>query len=292
MDFDKFSKNTIKLIDQEIKKILKNWRKEVGGINKDLLPLVDEFIKGCAGGKRIRGLLVVLGYRIAGSKSDSSPAKPDQNDRTGVKSDIYKIAAAYEIMHTAILVHDDVMDQSKLRRGEPSLYSALGGGRSGESQAICLGDVGFFLATKIIGETDFPDKNKIEALNFFSQIMIDTGVGQILDVLQIDPLTTTELKTARYTISGPLILGAILAGSNQSLIRWLKVFGENLGIAYQIQDDILDSEVKIWGGMDLAREKTKEYNAKALKALPFLTEDQKLRVLLEQLINCLVERKK
>lgn len=232
MDFEEFSKRTIEKIDKEIEDILTGWRIKSGKISKSLLSLVDEFIRGSKGGKRIRGMLVVLGYEITMKATGFRLQATEERE-------ILKIAAAYEIFHTAILAHDDVIDQSKLRRGQASLYQALGGNHYGISQAISLGDCGFFLASKVISEAQFPEQKKIKALQYFFKIMLDTGLGEMLDVSRGDVLTIMKLKTARYTIAGPLQLGAILAGASDELLGKLGGFGENLGLAFQIQDDIL-----------------------------------------------------
>jgi len=113
MDFENFSKETTRQINQEIKKLLVEWRSEVGKESKVLLPLVDKFIESCKGGKSLRGNLVVLGYEI-GREGTGYRVQ-------GTEKEIVKIAAAYEIFHSAILAHDDVIDQSSLRRGKPSL---------------------------------------------------------------------------------------------------------------------------------------------------------------------------
>lgn len=238
MDFAEFSKKTIEKIDKEIEDILTDWRIKSGKISKSLLPLVDEFIRGSKGGKRIRGMLVVLGYEL-GKQSTVYSLQSTAEDGKRKTENILKIAAAYEIFHTAILAHDDVIDQSKLRRGQASLYQALGGNHCGISQAISLGDCGFFLASRVISEAQFPEQKKVKALQFFFKVMLDTGLGEMLDVGRGDALTIMKLKTARYTIAGPLQLGAILAGAKEQLLRLLGDFGEGLGIAFQIQDDIL-----------------------------------------------------
>lgn len=223
MEFEEFKKSVTLQIEKQLKKFLRDWRSEVEKIDTKLLPLVDKFIAGCQGGKMIRGILVVLGNEIAGSKL----------------KEIYKIAASFEIFHNAILVHDDVIDQSPKRRGQPSLYQAIGSGHYGISQAISLGDAGFFLAIKIISESNFPAKEKNEALSWFAKTMLDTAAGEMLDIAKGDAFSIMKLKTARYSVSGPLILGAILGGGEQKLVRQLWEFGENLGVAFQIQDDIL-----------------------------------------------------
>lgn len=235
MEFEKFSKEASLQIEKELKLILKDWRKEVGKIDKTLLSLVDQFVLSCSGGKRIRGILVVLGYEI-GKQVTGYSGSPKEKI-TG--KEIFKVAAAYEIFHSAILAHDDVIDQSSKRRGKPSLYTALGGGHYGISQAISLGDAGFFLAIKIISESEFPAKEKNQAQSWFIQIILDTTLGEILDVEKGNVRSIMKLKTAEYSVSGPLVLGAILGGRGFMALGAIKEFGEYLGIAFQIQDDIL-----------------------------------------------------
>ena len=204
MDFEKFSRKTAEAVDKELKILLKKWRSDVLKIDKSLVSLVDQFTQANKGGKRIRGVLVVLGYELASVKGKAENVK--------LKNEIIKIAASYEIFHTAILAHDDIMDKSLTRRDQPSLFQALGGDHRGTSLAITLADAGFFLATKIMVESSFPEKKKNEALKYFSAVMLNTAMGQILDIELGDSIIVAKYKTAKYTISGPLVLGATLAG--------------------------------------------------------------------------------
>lgn len=232
MDFEKFLQAEAKKIKEVEQAHLQVWFNWLSKKVPSLKPHAKAFIKACAGGKKIRGALINLGYQIAGESSEA----------------ILDVAAAYEIFHTSILAHDDVIDQSPIRRGRPSLYRVLGGGHHGISQTISLGDLGFFLASKIISGSDFADKKKVLALEYFAKTTIDTALGEMLDVelpyldkkrQEKDVLVIMKYKTARYSVSSPLQLGAILAGGNQKLTKDLGVFGESLGIAFQIQDDIL-----------------------------------------------------
>lgn len=250
-------------LEDEIKRQLENWKKEVVKIDKSILPLADKFIKANEGGKRIRGRLVMLGSSVKGQASSK---------------EILKIAAAYEIFHTAILVHDDIIDKSTERRGRPSLYKAVG-----IPLAICLADAGFFLATRIISESNFPEKEKNNALKYFSNIMLDTAMGQIMDIEKADPLKVAKYKTAKYTVSGPLILGAILGGAASDQLDKLDKFGESLGIAFQIRDDILDKEERKNSLQELNL-----YKNKALEIIPQITKDKKMSKLLQQLVQDLV----
>lgn len=304
MEFKDFSKETVRQIDKALNRLLNEWRSEVGKINKSLLSVVDKFIKANEGGKRIRGVLVVLGYEIAKGR-DHLGGVPSTSLRATIRGDlgeIIKVAAAYEIFHTAILAHDDIIDQSLLRRNQSSLYQALGGDHKGVSLAISLADAGLFLAGKIISETNFPDKQKNEALKYFFSIILNTAMGQILEIEKGESLTVAKYKTAQYSVSGPLVLGAILAKSHlggvrahlrgDQLLKDLAKFGENLGIAFQIQDDILDSEVAWIGGSDCAKKAAEKYKNEAMKILPQITKDQKMSKILEQMAGYLVERNK
>jgi geranylgeranyl diphosphate synthase type I len=164
-------------------------------------------------------------------------------------TDILDVAIAFEYFQTAILAHDDIIDQSPLRRGKPTIYHELGNNHYGISQTICLGDIGFFIANQIISNAHFDDHLKVKALSCFNKVAMETGYGQMLDILlpntnkekhtTEDIFTIYKFKTGIYTISGPLRLGAILAGAEEPLLEKLDTFGIYLGIAFQIQDDIL-----------------------------------------------------
>lgn len=273
MDFKKYLDKAAAELNLEVKKILKEQLKEAEKTDKKLIPLLKAFIKSCEGGKGIRGMLVKLGFELVGGKS----------------KEIIKIGAAYEIMHSAVLIHDDIIDKSIMRRDKPSLHQALGGNHYGISQAISLSDYGFFLSYQIICRTKFPDDLKIRALSLFSKVMMDTGFGQMLDVMGEHSFTVMKLKTACYTVSGPLQVGALLGGANEKKIRILGDFGEDLGIAFQIRDDILDSEMK---GLNNAEKEVRKYRNRALKILPQISRESKMSKLLEQMAAFLTERDK
>ena len=124
MDFKNYLEVTAKNIDDELDEVLSNFLNEVKETNIKLLPFALGLLNSCRGGKRIRGVLVKLGYEIA------SPASG------GTRNDILRIGAAYEILHAGFLIHDDIMDESTKRRGQPSLYQSLGGDHQSISQTI------------------------------------------------------------------------------------------------------------------------------------------------------------
>lgn len=230
-------KTQLKQSGQEISLVLDSyfgeWRKKVEQIDIRLVPLMDAVIEANKGGKNLRGSLVRLGYEMFGGGDIDS---------------INKAAAAYEIFQTAILIHDDIIDKSKLRRGKKTVYQSLGGDHYATSQAICLGDIGFFMAVNILSQADFPVESKSKAISSFTESMVETAMGEMLDVelphtgndyKEETVMAIYRYKTARYTIVGPLQMGAILAGVSDEILKNIKKFGDSLGIAYQIQDDIL-----------------------------------------------------
>ena len=237
MHFSEFLKQSADAIDTEIEAYFTNWNKEIAQLSPHLTPLTTALGGAASGGKRIRGALVILGYALNSSKPESK------------SSDLLKIAVAYEIFQTAILAHDDIIDKSPTRRGKPALHMQLGGEHYGTSQTICLGDIGFFLAFRIIAESNFPEKEKNKAIAFFSKAILDTVLGEMLDVelsqkssrvSEKDVLAVSRLKTAYYTFVGPLTLGAVLGGADDTCLNAIRIYGEHIGIAFQIQDDIKD----------------------------------------------------
>lgn len=244
-NFKSYLKEAAEQVDRQIDQFFNIWRKEVEEVSPSLAPLAEVFIENCDGGKRLRGALVKLGYEVGGANLDHLEGGQE----------ILKVAAAVEIFQTAILAHDDIIDQSPLRRGKPTIFRQLGGGHYGISQTIALADIGFFLSVRLIGQADFPaeyehssSSNKNKAINAFAQTVINTGLGEVLDVelphlkgerLEEDVITIHKLKTSYYTIIDPLQLGAILAGADENTLKAIEEFGQSLGIAFQIQDDIL-----------------------------------------------------
>ncbi len=233
MDFTEFLHKQAQIIEDRLGEVLDQTSKDINKADPSLGRLFERFIESSKDGKRIRGALVLLGYRIGGGKNLAS---------------VLDAAVAFEIFQTSILAQDDVIDKSPLRRGKASLYQALGGDDRAVSQAICLSDVGFFTAYRLLGGLKLEDSLKLRAINLFSQTLTQTVLGEMLDIeapfikrdfLDQDSLKIALLKTARYTISGPLMLGMILAGSDQGRVREIGDFGDALGVAFQIQDDVL-----------------------------------------------------
>lgn len=197
-----------------------------------------------AGGKRLRAALMCAGYFAAGGKDE---------DR------ILRASMSIELIHAFLLVHDDVIDRDDLRHGRPSLhaqYARFGAsvladkkdaGHFGDSIAIILGDMVAALGNDLIFRSGFPHERVFRALSELQRIVSYTVIGQAMDLSfefrkdigRQDVMRMYEYKTAKYTVEGPLTLGALLAGADDPLIEALKRFAIPTGIAFQIRDDIL-----------------------------------------------------
>lgn len=231
IDFAFYLRTSAHAIEKELNIFSKSWNKQIASSFPQLQTLNRRFTDSFFGGKMLRGTLVQFGYELVQTKSSA---------------EIFKPAAAFEILHTSLMTHDDIIDQSPTRRGKTAIHIHTDK-HFGISQAICLGDLGISLAVKLLSECNFQTERKNNAVNYFSQIITDTILGEMLDVESPHTSLTTEeqiltihkMKTARYTIVGPLTIGAMLGGADDKLLNNIKRFGEHLGIAYQIQDDIL-----------------------------------------------------
>ena len=237
--------NSQSLLQEELKNFLnlfepyakKYFSKKVKDAFK-YSPIIRRFYEDLAdfsqGGKRLRAFLVYLGHKIG--------------DGQNVKK-ILPIALAYELAHSFLLIHDDIIDESDVRRGKSTIhkrYEKIFGSHYGMSQAIVLGDIACFEAFDLVNSSEFTNSQKVACQNQLIATLLETGYGEALDVDYSFRQATLEeirqmieLKTAKYSFVGPLTLGAILAGASKSQLDSLAKFGLSVGCAFQLQDDIL-----------------------------------------------------
>lgn len=221
-------------IENKMNEILDNEIKKYEG-NEFIKSSLEELKRLSQGGKRVRGYLVKLGQMLFGKDDDS----------------YVDIAAALEIFQTAILIHDDIIDEADKRRDMDTI-NAKYKGHIGISKAICVGDLGFFISYRIINNADINKELKDEMIKIYSKTLHNTVNGEIIDIelplknlnyhINMDEKIIYDIyenKTAWYTIIGPILIGAILAGASSSDKNKLIEIGTNLGIAFQIKDDLL-----------------------------------------------------
>jgi len=193
-------------------------------------------------GKRIRPILFCIGYL---GYSKRNPAG------------LYRSALSLELLHDFMLVHDDIIDKSDKRRGKPSMHALLKNYLpknkeikfSGQDMAIVVGDVMYAMALDSFMTVKENRQRKEEALKKLIAAALYTGSGEFIELLLgIKPLERVTLediykiydhKTAKYTFSYPLTIGATLAGAKKNQIELLNSYGLLLGRAFQIKDDII-----------------------------------------------------
>ena len=160
-------------------------------------------------------------------------------------------AAAIEHFHTAALIHDDTADEAELRRGEPCLHLTEGLGL-----AINMGDLGLQLVNgTVVKDPALDDHTKVRVLTELIDMTRRTIEGQALDIgwardgrYDITPqdyLTMATCKTAHYSGAVPLAIGAIVGGGTETQIEGLRNYGLDTGLAFQIQDDLLNLVGKV-----------------------------------------------
>lgn len=223
-----------------IKQVIKSFLQEqdrfsaISFYGKDVLTRLDGFIPK---GKLLRSNLCLKTAELLGHSSISS---------------ITPLAASLEFFHSSLLIHDDIIDQDILRRGVDSIpeqYRKLYPSQPlllSQSLAICAGDIGFFFAFDLITKSAIPAEQKISLTQFIAKEMayvgqaemVDTALGYLPETPTIeDIMSVYQYKTARYTFSLPMMVGAIAANAEQETIDSLEAIGESLGILFQIKDD-------------------------------------------------------
>lgn len=263
--------------------------KEYKQVNRLVGDALSRLKKFSTQGKLLRGALVLFAYTLEKNKN-ITPVLP--------------VAAAIELAHSGLLIHDDIMDRDQLRRGKPNIHTQYqaqaekkkqhNAAHFGISQAICLGDICFFLANELLNNTLCDHQSKSTLFGSFSTEMTQVGFAQMQDVAGIhygskkleDILQLYRYKTGRYTFSLPLKLGAVLGGVDRALIEKLEYFGQELGTAFQIHDDFLG----VFGDQKkLGKNVSSDIRERKMTLLLFLLmksiKDAKEKKILEQYIT-------
>lgn len=176
------------------------------------------------GGKRLRPVLMLMAYNMY---------------RDDVE-EILPTALGLEVYHNYTLLHDDVMDRAEVRRGKPCVHKVWN-----ENTAILSGDTMLVLAYKLIAQC--PPKQLKNVLDLFTKTALEIGEGQQydidfeerLDVTEAEYIEMIRLKTS-VLLACALKMGALQAGASASDASALYSFGEKIGLAFQLQDDMLD----------------------------------------------------
>ena len=260
--FSAFYSDSLNRLTKKTNAYNKVMRKEPNPI---IRPFREDLADLNTGGKMLRGMLVNLGYQIAVHMNGEAACNAAESDM---------LALAFEIFQTGVLVHDDIIDNAGTRRGKITVHRryehrlnvretkmvAAGEkpGNLAKSAAICVGDLGIYYANKQIVDNYAQNEHLAVLIGYFDDIVLQTIRGELLDVvlpyeIQDDKYSPEEkkklleksiwdiyyLKTAGYSVIGPLHLGMILGGADEKQMKSLDRVAEDIGIAYQIMDDIL-----------------------------------------------------
>jgi len=215
------------------------------GFGSEYVRLWETLESNTAGGKRFRPRMVMTAYEGLGGTDREAAAY---------------IGAAFELLHTALIVHDDVIDRDFSRRGAPNVSGsyrdiATTAGiptsraeHRGISAAVIAGDLALFNSLRLVDRSGASDDIRARLMEIMDEALFASAAGELID---IDFSTTTEVprvhdvitmerfKTAVYSFECPLQAGAVLAGASEDAVVALGLFGREIGIAYQIVDDLL-----------------------------------------------------
>jgi len=237
---ESIKKQIDKSLETFMDKVKRDYKLQL--VNPTLYESIREF--SLRKGKRIRPLLLILSYKGYAKNSKKIPPS------------LYNAAICIELLHNFMLIHDDIIDRSNLRRGKPTLHRLLGKtvktkepDRLGFDLGIIAGDIVYALAIDAFLSIKEKPLRKEKALKYFIKTAAFTAMGEFIDTVhgvesvkkikEEDVFLNYTLKTARYTFDCPLVVGAILAGAQPKDIKKLAQLGILVGQAFQIQDDIL-----------------------------------------------------
>lgn len=236
---------TLSEISAHLGHLTASARQRTANYSRHAAQLWDQLGERLATGKLARPGLVMLGYEAFGGR----------NRRRALD-----LACAFELLHNALIIHDDIIDRDFLRRGAPTISAvyrdeASGYGRSrtdaehvGNSAALIAGDLLLTEAIKVAARAAAGLDNEEQVEACFFQAIEQAGAGELEDLLYslhphpattADVLHMEELKTAAYSFQLPLQAGALLAGADALQAQLLGAIGSKLGVAYQVIDDVL-----------------------------------------------------
>ena len=234
-------------IDAAIAEALERIRGQSARLGGGFEPLGDAIARAATGGKRFRPALVTASFEAFGGDLDDSP-------------EVYRVATAFELLHTAFVVHDDVIDNDTERRGIPNIGGEFrerahragagdaGAALLGDTAAILAGDLLLHESTRLVATADIDAATRRALLDLLDDAVYVSAAGELADVENsvipadtraAEALTTAFNKTAVYSFRAPLAAGAVMAGAPEDARRVLAAAAGDLGLAFQLVDDLI-----------------------------------------------------
>lgn len=219
-------------IDERLSRLFTQKLGEAQSLGPDVVALVDALRDlTMRGGKRFRPALLFAAYHAVDDEAPDPVA--------------YQAGAALELLQTYLLVHDDWMDRDDIRRGGPAVHAMMarhhGSRNAGDAAGVLAGDYAAALALETLLSAPAASERVVQAALIFARIQQDAIAGQELDLggNPKDVETMHDLKSGSYTVRGPVLLGATLAGATSAATARLLRFAHPLGVAFQLRDDLL-----------------------------------------------------
>lgn len=218
-------------VDRHLSRYFDEKRRRATELSAPSVELVDALCEfTMRGGKRTRPSVLVAGHMAV-------------NERTDIEA-LLDPCASLELLQSYLLVHDDWMDQDDERRGGQALHKRFANSTNdthlGACMAILAGDLGNGFAIELMAGAAMPDAHRAAAMRVFWEMQQDVVWGQALDLLAYpDVALIQRLKTGSYSVKGPLLLGAVIGGANETQRAALEAYADPTGQAFQGRDDIL-----------------------------------------------------
>lgn len=234
-------------VDESIDAALERIRFRGSQVGGGVDALAEAITRAATGGKRFRPALVVAAFESFGGDLSKSPA-------------VLPVAAAFELLHTAFVVHDDVIDHDTMRRGLPNVSGefrqhgrangadAAGAALLGDAAAILAGDLLLHEAGRLVALADTSAEIRHKLLTLLDDAVYVSAAGELADVehavipVSADAAALLDVahnKTAVYSFSAPLRAGGVLAGASRRAVDALEASGADLGVAFQLVDDLI-----------------------------------------------------
>ncbi|MFI2841292.1 MULTISPECIES: bifunctional (2E,6E)-farnesyl/geranyl diphosphate synthase [Mycolicibacterium] len=250
MSVDTAAPTAVELVNavvEELRQYLDERRREsayIGPEYAELTAALEEFV--LRGGKRLRPAFAYWGWRAVAGTNRSSDTQA------------LRLFSALELLHACALAHDDVIDASATRRGLPTVHRHFADRHRannwhgspeqfGLSAAILLGDLSLVWADDIVATADLPADAHLRVHKVWGDIRTEVLGGQYLDIVAeasgadtvASAMNVNTYKTASYTVSRPLQLGAAAAADRPEIQQIFHQVGNDLGVAFQLRDDVL-----------------------------------------------------
>lgn len=235
----------VAIVDTRLRELFAQRRSRSVAFPPAYQDLWESLERMAAGGKKIRPRLLMRAYRALGGVDEQAAVDA---------------ACAVELLHLALVIHDDVIDKDLMRRGEMNISGRFaleamlrGAARPdanswGEASSILAGDLILTMAQSLLARLHIDESRRRAVLDLFDDTIFESAAGEHHDVWlslhleQVTPeqvLAMVDQKTAAYSFRAPLVLAAILAGARADTIDQLTVIARQIGVVYQLRDDVL-----------------------------------------------------